>query len=69
MEQARRPALAHHVHRTAPMGPRVLINGIWYKLEAAVRFLKKCRVWVWDRNRGKGHYLTPKEMKELDNIE
>jgi hypothetical protein len=31
MEQARRPALAHHVHRTAPMGPRVLINGIWYK--------------------------------------
>jgi hypothetical protein len=23
--------LAHHVHRTAPMGPRVLINGIWYK--------------------------------------
>src|SRR5207302_10628688 len=31
MEQARRPALAHHVHRTAPMGPRVLIIGIWYK--------------------------------------
>jgi hypothetical protein len=30
MEQARRSALAHHVHRTAPMGPRVLINGIWY---------------------------------------
>src|SRR5262249_40156495 len=26
-----RSALAHHVHRTAPMGPRVLINGIWYK--------------------------------------
>jgi hypothetical protein len=36
------------------------------KLEAAVRFLKKCRVWVWDRNRGKAIYLTPKEMKELD---
>src|SRR6266566_1031401 len=34
MEQARRSALAHHVHRTAPMGPRVLINGIWYK-------------WIW----------------------
>jgi len=33
MEQARRPTLAHHVHRTAPMGPRVLINGIWYKRE------------------------------------
>src|SRR5215831_14304168 len=31
MEQARRSALAHHVHRTAPMGTRVLINGIWYK--------------------------------------
>src|SRR5262245_17730135 len=31
MEQARRSALAHHVQRTAPMGPRVLINGIWYK--------------------------------------
>jgi hypothetical protein len=33
MEQARRPALAHHVHRTAPMGARVLINGIWYNRE------------------------------------
>src|SRR5262249_3022270 len=32
MEQARRSALAHHVHRTAPMGPRVLINGIWYQM-------------------------------------
>src|SRR5438270_13780573 len=32
MEQARRPALAHHVHRTAPMGPRVLIDGICYKM-------------------------------------
>src|SRR5262249_49469530 len=32
MEEARRSALAHHVHRTAPMGPRVLINGIWYKI-------------------------------------
>src|SRR5262245_31746150 len=31
MEQARRSALAHHVHWTAPMGLRVLINGIWYK--------------------------------------
>jgi len=35
MEQARRSSLAHHVHRTAPMGPRVLINGIWYKLRAS----------------------------------
>ena len=31
MEQARRSALAHHVHRTVPMGARVLINGTWYK--------------------------------------
>src|SRR5262249_11726624 len=36
MEQARRSALAHHVHRTAPMGPRVLINGIWYKLRRSL---------------------------------
>ena len=28
MEQAHRSALAHHVHRVAPMGPRVLISGI-----------------------------------------
>src|SRR5215471_3094404 len=35
MEQARRSALAHHVHRTAPMGPRVLINGIWYQMVAS----------------------------------
>jgi uncharacterized protein YggE len=36
MEQARRSALAHHVHRTAPMGPRVLINGIWYNPSQAL---------------------------------
>ena len=30
MEQARRPALAHHVHRIAPMGAWVLINETWY---------------------------------------
>ena len=36
------------------------------KLEAAVRFLKKCRAWVWDHHRGKALYLTPKEMKELE---
>ena len=29
MEQARRSALAHHVHRIAPMGARVLINETW----------------------------------------
>src|SRR5262249_61922710 len=31
LEQARRSALAHHVHRIASMGARVLINGTWYK--------------------------------------
>jgi hypothetical protein len=36
------------------------------KLEAAVRFLKKCRAWVYDRHRDKAIYLTPKEMKELE---
>src|SRR5215468_3881800 len=35
LEQARRSALAHHVHRIAPMGPPVLINGIWYNLQRA----------------------------------
>jgi hypothetical protein len=37
------------------------------KLEAAVRFFKRCRIWVWDRHRGKAIYLTPKETKEMDN--
>src|SRR5262249_7101221 len=32
LEQARRSALAHHVHRIAPMGPPVLISGTWYKI-------------------------------------
>jgi hypothetical protein len=32
LEQARRSALAHHVHRIAPMGARVLINGIRYNV-------------------------------------
>jgi len=32
MEQARRPTLAHHVHRAPPMGARVLINETRYKL-------------------------------------
>jgi fibronectin-binding autotransporter adhesin len=30
MEQARRPALEDYVHRIAPLGARVLINGTWY---------------------------------------
>jgi len=32
LEQAHRSALAHHVHRVAPMGPRVLISGTWYEM-------------------------------------
>src|SRR5262249_4707797 len=31
LEQARRLALAHHVHWTAPMGAPVLIKRSWYK--------------------------------------
>jgi hypothetical protein len=31
LEQARRATLAHHVHRFAPLGARVLINETWYK--------------------------------------
>ena len=31
LEQAHRSTVAHHVHRIAPIGPWVLINGIWYK--------------------------------------
>ena len=38
MEQARRSALAHQVHRTAPMGPRVLIKGIWYYGNSIILF-------------------------------
>jgi hypothetical protein len=47
------------------------------KLEAAVRYLKKCRAWIYIRpgaeyrgkvlnDKGRVHYLTPKEMKELE---
>jgi hypothetical protein len=50
------------------------------KLEAAVRYLKKCRAWIYIRpgaeyrgkvlnDKGRVHYLTPKEMKELDNAD
>ena len=31
VEPPRRPTLAHHVHRNAPMGSWVLINGTWYQ--------------------------------------
>src|SRR3954470_4267100 len=31
VEQARQSALAHHVHRIAPLGAPVLINGTRYK--------------------------------------
>jgi hypothetical protein len=31
MEQTRRSAVAHHVHRITAVGTRALIIGIWYK--------------------------------------
>ena len=37
------------------------------KLEAAVRFLKKCRPCFWDRYKQKFSCLTRKEMKELED--
>src|SRR6202162_2483797 len=53
MEQARRPTLAHHVHRTASMGARVLINETRYK--TLVRWHRagfRC-YWRWkSRTRG-----------------
>jgi hypothetical protein len=30
LEQTPKPAMAHHVHRTAAMGQQVLINASWY---------------------------------------
>src|SRR5262249_34044748 len=41
LEQAHRSALAHHVHRIAPMGARVLINGIRYKLQGRASHLER----------------------------
>src|SRR5262249_12893181 len=69
MEQARRSALAHHVHRTAPMGPRVLINGIWYKkvwnkLRAAGAARRGLRA---DRTDSAGHGLSPWGCRALDD--
>jgi hypothetical protein len=37
------------------------------KLKTAVRFLEKCRSWVWDHNKQKAIYATPRMQKELDN--
>jgi hypothetical protein len=34
LEQTRRPAVDHHVHRPARLGARVLISGIWYNPSA-----------------------------------
>ena len=39
------------------------------KLEAVVRFLKKCRPCFWDRYTQKTSCLTLKETKELDNAD
>jgi hypothetical protein len=35
LEQAHRPALAHHVHRLARLGIQVLISGTWYQAARA----------------------------------
>src|SRR5271166_2782729 len=58
LEQARRSALENHVHRIAPVGPRVLINETWYNLsrpaERVVAFYNKrgtCEQWIKE---GKG---------------
>jgi hypothetical protein len=45
MEQARRSTMAHHVHRIAPMGARVLINGTWYKALYATRSATSWQRW------------------------
>src|SRR5262249_23000969 len=39
------------------------------KLEAAVRFLKKCRACFWNRDTQKMNCLTPKQMKELGDAD
>ena len=39
LEQTDRPALAHHVHRNARMGPPVLISESWYKPKRRAAFL------------------------------
>jgi hypothetical protein len=52
MEHARRSALAHHVHRTAPMGPRVLINGIRYYHKFGTRALYRWgHALLWAKGR------------------
>src|ERR1022692_1908952 len=47
MEQARRPTLADHVHRTAPMGARVLINETRYKHRFLPNFLGGAGSWAF----------------------
>jgi hypothetical protein len=65
MEQARRPALAHHVHRTAPMGPRVLINRTWYYNGipyATEQGIFKCVSGNFSRETGKFSHATAKPL-------
>src|SRR5262249_45408853 len=65
MEQARRSALAHHVHRTAPMGPRVLINGIWYKRAKTFSQRRPSGEpdgsWLWGLDAGEYMRQAPKK--------
>ena len=47
MEQARRPALAHHVHRHAPVGSSVLISARWYEAWKPAKARQKDRDARW----------------------
>jgi len=38
--------MAHHVHRIAPMGARVLISGTWYKPYSPRELLAKIREFL-----------------------
>src|SRR6516164_10285771 len=54
LEQAGRSALVHHVHWTAPMGARVLINGNWYD-----RQKRRRRETTTKRSQRREHYQLP----------
>src|SRR5665811_57527 len=69
MEQARRPAMADHVHRIASMGARVLINGTWYNLLRKWHLLTSLR-WLEDHylGHGRGHRFDPCRAHHLSRI-
>src|SRR5262245_28199485 len=59
LEQARRSALAHHVHRIASMGARVLINGTWYNGVCAIIKLDLSLLKISTRLREAGDFREP----------